>query len=80
MERFMTAISEKNEESTLESRLVMISSILHKGKVEGREVIDHEINDDLFVKDFIHRNNSILPESAFVLNRLKKARFTFNEQ
>jgi hypothetical protein len=70
----MAASGENNEEPNLESRLLTISSILYRNKIEGRMVIDHEVKDDLFIKDFITRNNSVLPESNFVVNRIKRAR------
>ncbi|MDD1678251.1 MAG: hypothetical protein LUO93_03585 [Methanomicrobiales archaeon] len=70
----MAVSTENGEEINLESRLLTISSILHKGRVEGKVVIDHEVKDDLFIKDFITRNTSVLPESNFVVNRIKKAR------
>ena len=69
----MAIIIENNEES-LESRLQVITSILNVGRVEGIEVINHELDDDLFIKNFITRNQSVLPESNFVLNRLKRAK------
>ena len=72
----MAVSTENNEEPNLESRLLAISSILYRNKVEGRVVIDHEVKDDLFIKDFITRNTSILPESNFVANRIKRARAT----
>jgi hypothetical protein len=72
----MAVSMENNEETNLESRLLIISSILHKVKVEGTVVIDHEVKDDLFIKDFITRNTSVLPESNFVVNRIKRARAT----
>jgi hypothetical protein len=70
----MTVSTENGEEINLESRLIAISSILYKTKIEGRLVIDHELKDDLFIKDFITRNTNVLPESNFVVNRIKKAR------
>jgi hypothetical protein len=70
----MTVSTENGEETNLESRLIAISSILYKTKIEGRLVIDHELKDDLFIKDFITRNTNVLPESNFVVNRIKKAR------
>jgi hypothetical protein len=70
----MAVSIENSEEINLESRLLIISSILLKGKVEGRVVIDHEVKDDLFIKDFITRNTNVLPETNFLLNRIKKAR------
>ncbi|MDD1675230.1 MAG: hypothetical protein LUQ17_00905 [Methanomicrobiales archaeon] len=72
----MAVGTENNEESNLDSRLQIISSILHKGRVEGTLVIDHEVKDDLFIKDFITRNTQVLPETNFVLNRIKRARAT----
>ncbi len=72
----MTASTENGEETNLESRLLTISSILYRNKVEGRVVIDHELKDDVFIKDFITRNTSLLPESNFVANRIKRARAT----
>jgi hypothetical protein len=72
----MAVSTENNEEINLELRLLTISSILYKGKVEGKVVIDHEVKDDLFIKDFITRNTSVLPESNFVVNRIKRARAT----
>jgi hypothetical protein len=72
----MAVSTENNEEINLESRLRIISSILYRNKVEGRVVIDHEVKDDLFIKDFITRNTSVLPESNFVASRIKKARAT----
>jgi hypothetical protein len=76
IERIMAVSTENNEEINLESRLLTISSILHRGKVEGTVVIDHEVKDDLFIKDFITRNTSVLPEINFVANRIKIARAT----
>jgi hypothetical protein len=70
----MAASTENNEETNLESRLLTISSILYRNRVEGKVVIDHEVKDDLFIKDFITRNTSVLPESNFVVNRIKMAR------
>jgi hypothetical protein len=72
----MAVSTENNEEPNLESRLLTISSILYRNKVESRVVIDHEVKDDLFIKDFITRNTGILPESNFVANRIKRARAT----
>jgi hypothetical protein len=72
----MAVSTENNEETNLELRLLTISSILYKGKVEGKVVIDHEVKDDLFIKDFITRNTNVLPESNFVVNRIKRARAT----
>ena len=72
----MAVGTENNEEFNLDSRLQIISSILHKGRVEGTLVIDHEVKDDLFIKDFITRNTQVLPETNFVLNRIKRARAT----
>ncbi|MDD1673182.1 MAG: hypothetical protein LUP99_02100 [Methanomicrobiales archaeon] len=70
----MAVSIENNEEFNLESRLLTISYLLHQGSIEGELVIDHEVKDDLFIKDFIIRNKTILPESNFVVNRIKKAR------
>jgi hypothetical protein len=70
----MAASTENNEETNLESRLLIISSILYRNRVEGKVVIDHEVKDDLFIKDFITRNTGVLPESNFVVNRIKRAR------
>jgi hypothetical protein len=67
---------ENNEEINLESRLQTISSILYKGRIEGKQVFDHEVKDDLFIKDFITRNTSLLPEINFVANCIKRARAT----
>lgn len=72
----MTASTENSEETNLESTLLAIRSILRKGKVEKRVVIDHELKDDLFIKDFIVRNTSLLPEVNFIVDRIKKARTT----
>lgn len=69
----MVAITENNEEISLESRLQVISSILYRSKIEGKEVFNHEIKDDLFIKDFMTRNTSSMRESSFVLKQLKKA-------
>ena len=68
----MATIVENIEES-LESRLKVITSILNVGLLNGMEVINHELEDDRFVKNFIINNQSSLPESNFVLNRLKRA-------
>lgn len=76
----MGAITENNEEISFESRLQVISSILYRGRVEGKEVFNHEIDDDLFIKDFMTRNTSSMPESTFVLKQLKRATPPAQEQ
>ncbi|MDH7593788.1 MAG: hypothetical protein QHG99_05465 [Methanomicrobiales archaeon] len=69
----MTAIIENSEDLSLETRLNAITAMLKGASVDGISVVRNEVNNDIFIKNFLARNSSSIPDTSFVVDRLKRA-------
>jgi len=59
-------------EMVVDTRLQAITKILSPTGVDRRVVVDHEIANDRFIKNFIQRMQSKCPEPGFLTERLKR--------
>ncbi len=66
------AATAEGDESSLETRIETISEMLKAEKVDGGSIVGVEVTNDRFIRNFLARNASAIPESSFVVNRLKR--------
>jgi hypothetical protein len=59
-------------EKVVDTRLKLITEILSPTGVDRRVVVDHEIANDRFIKNFIQRMHSKCPEPGFLAERLRR--------
>ena len=60
-------------DTVADTRLKDILDLLTRSSIDRKKIIDHEIDRDTFIRNFIHRFESTCPEPAFVVDRLKRA-------
>jgi len=59
-------------EMVVDTRLKLITEILSPTGVDRRVVVDHEIANDRFIKNFIQRMQNQCPEPGFLSERLRR--------
>ena len=61
-------------EVVIDSRLKYIAQMLASGGLDRQKMVDAEIDNDIFIRNFIHRMEHKCPDATFVSERLKLAK------
>ncbi len=59
-------------DAVADTRLKNILDLLTRSSIDRQKIIEHEIDRDLFIRNFIRHFESTCPDPAFVVDRLRR--------
>ncbi|MDD1674398.1 MAG: hypothetical protein LUQ13_02010 [Methanomicrobiales archaeon] len=61
-------------EVIVDGRIKYIAQMLASGRLDRQKMVDAEVDNDIFIRNFIHRMEHKCPDARFVSDRLKRVK------